>query len=43
MNYSKPEAAILGDAGRLIQGSKVPAGDSGSLEAPIAEDCELND
>jgi hypothetical protein len=43
MNYSKPEIAVLGDAALLVQGSKVPAGDGGSLEAPIGADCELED
>lgn len=43
MNYSKPEVVLLGDAASLVQGSKVPAGDAGSLEAPIAADCELED
>lgn len=43
MNYCKPQATVLGDAAHLIQGSKQPAGDSGSMEFPIAEDCELND
>jgi hypothetical protein len=43
MNYSKPEAAILGNAACLIQGSKIDAGDAGSLEVPRTQDCELND
>jgi len=43
MTYSKPEITVLGDAAHLVQGSKVPAGDAGSLEAPIAADCELED
>jgi len=43
MNYSRPEATLLGDAVRLIQGSKQAAGDNASLEAQLVDDCELND
>jgi hypothetical protein len=43
MTYGKPEAAILGDAARLIQGLKDAAGDGGNLEVPITQDCELID
>ena len=43
MTYDKPEAAILGDATCLIQGSKADAGDAGSLDVQITQDFELND
>lgn len=43
MNYSKPEATLLGDAVLLIQGSKQAAGDNASLEAQLTVDCELSD
>lgn len=44
MTYSKPEIAVLGDAARIIQGSKSGSGDPGGVEAQIgASDCELDD
>jgi len=44
MNYSKPELSVLGDAARLIQGSKQSRGDNGSLTEKITvADCELDD
>lgn len=43
MVYTKPQVALLGNAARLIQGSKNDAGDAGSLQVPITQDCELND
>ena len=41
MSYEKPECVVLGDAVRLIQGSKKPPGDGGPGTA--AADCELDD
>jgi hypothetical protein len=44
MTYSKPELFNLGNAARLIQGSKLKIGDSGSLtvNGPTA-DADLDD
>ena len=44
MKYSKPEVSELGNAARLIQGSKlvIPEG-SNQNEAGPSADCELDD
>ena len=42
MEYSKPEVTMLGDATRLIQGSKNGPGDGGGDQLPLL-DCELED
>ncbi len=44
MTYTKPEIAVLGDAARLIQGSKGIGADSGSLAVlKGSADSELDD
>jgi hypothetical protein len=44
MTYTKPEVAVLGDAVRLIQGSKGIGADSGSLVVQRGKpDSELDD
>lgn len=44
MNYTKPAVEVLGDAERLIKGSKSSQGDNGDLTQKIGVlDCELDD
>jgi len=41
MNYEKPEVTVLGDAVRVIEGSKVISGENNALQVPA--DCEFGD
>jgi hypothetical protein len=43
MEYSKPEVSVLGDANRMIQGSKLPPGESGDPDQHGPNDFELED
>jgi hypothetical protein len=42
MEYSRPELTLLGDAARMIQGSKSTPGDGNGDQLPLL-DCELDD
>jgi hypothetical protein len=42
MKYSKPEIAVLGDAGQLIEGSKASVGDDATSKIGVF-DGELDD
>ncbi len=41
MTYEKPEVTELGDASRLIEGSKSIKGENDTLQVPA--DCEFGD
>ena len=41
MTYEKPELTQVGDAVRVIEGSKVISGENGALRVPA--DCEFGD
>lgn len=43
MTYSKPEIAVLGDAVRLIEGSKSSHSDTIDPNDPLGMDYELQD
>ena len=41
MTYEKPEVAVLGEASRLIEGSKSIRGENNTLQVPA--ECEFGD
>ena len=41
MNYEKPELTEIGEASRVIEGSKLISGENGALQVPA--DCEFGD
>jgi hypothetical protein len=44
MTYTQPEITLLGDAARVIQGTKDASADAGSLDAELAPGgCEFDD